>query len=127
MTILLYLNSYGPRFGRHDTLTSMYLWNSSNSLWADGAGEQEPYVNSVQMRCMFHDTLPESNVNKIHPTSCGRILQSQLLGRAEALADDLNDSVLCSENGVQENADAIYKIYSLLIEKLCTRNILSFV
>lgn len=84
-----------------------------NASWTDGFGDQKPYVNLVRISCMFHETLPESNANKIHKASRGMLFQAQFFGRAKIRGDASDDGVYCSEDCFQAILDVIYKIYSL--------------
>lgn len=64
-----------------------------------------------------HDTFPELNRNKILKASYGMILHLQSYGRATIWKDALDDSVLCSNKGVDAKMESVYKM-----SPLCTGN-----
>lgn len=92
-----------------------FSWDTRNAPWTDGVGDQEPYANAVRRWSAYHDTLPDSNGNKVLKASRGMILHSQLYGRAKIRGDALEDSLLCSEGGIDAIVDAVYKMDPLSV------------
>ena len=92
-----------------------YSWDIRNAPWTDGVGDQENYANAVSRWCAFHDSLPDTNSNKVLRGSRGLILQSQLYGRAKVKGDALSDDLLKCAKGVDAVIDAVYKMDALSV------------
>lgn len=77
--------------------------------WTDVKGDQEEYRYAVKFRQTFHNTLPNSNSNKI-PTALQAIcLKSQLYGRAKDLCSGISDGQLTAEDAVNHIVGKIYQ------------------
>ena len=87
-----------------------FQWDMRSPPWTDGRGNQERYLEAVQLWKETHDALPDSNSNKVPKTLQGIVLKGQLFGRARDLGSKVSDTDLRAPNGAITLAIAIYKI-----------------
>lgn len=46
-----------------------FSWETRDAPRTDGVGDQEPYTNTVKRWCASHNTLPDSDANKVMKAS----------------------------------------------------------
>lgn len=92
-----------------------FSWDMKSPLWTDGKGSQESYYESVLQWKKFHDTLLDTNNNKVPAALQGLVLLSQLYGRAKDLAKKVSEADLSTDDGALRVAEAIHKTDALSI------------
>lgn len=87
-----------------------FSWDFKSPPWADGRGDQQQYVEQVTLWKEVHDTLRDSNPNKIVAELQGIVLNAQLVGRARDLCAKVSLEDLKKTDGAITLAQAIYRI-----------------
>lgn len=83
-----------------------FTWDLRSVPWTDGRRDQQGFSTEVKW-CAFHDTLKESNANKIEKSQRGLVLHTQLYGRAADLARHLSIEELQKDDAVDKILPAI--------------------
>ena len=69
-----------------------FSWDAKSPPWTDGKRDQQEYRDAVKLWQTFHDSLPNSNSNKIPSALQAVCLKSQLYGRAKDLCSGITDA-----------------------------------
>ena len=90
-----------------------FSWDIRSVPWTDGRGDQLQYSIAVRRWAAFHDSLLDSNSNKIQKKSRAVMLLSNLYERAADLARNIEQQAITAEDGTQLIINAVYKVDAL--------------
>jgi len=86
-----------------------FTWDLKSVPWTDGRGDQEGFAKQVEKWAAFHDSLEDSNGNKIKKAQRGLVLHTQLYGRAADRARHMNIEDLQKDDAVDKIVECVHK------------------